>query len=387
MRIDSRAVHAGRDLEAGTAQAPAISPTSTWIFDDLDEYERVASGAQTGHLYARESGENVAMLEAAMADLEGAEAAVATASGMAALLATLLALAPRPAPIAIDRHCYGVSLALLRRDLEPLGYEVRVVEASDAGALESALPGAAMLLVETISNPLCQVADIPGLARACERHRAHLVVDGTFATPYLNRPLEHGASVVLHSVTKYLGGHSDLIAGVVSGPQGLMSEVRSRRSRLGSSLGSFEAWLALRGLRTLPVRMARHSQNALQLARALDGMGVVRRVYHPGLPSSPDHDLVRAMLPQGTGGMLALDLAGGRSALQAALDRFQMVRFAASLGGVETTVSYPALTSHRALSEEERLRVGVSADTVRVSVGLEDALDLIADFQQALEAS
>jgi cystathionine beta-lyase/cystathionine gamma-synthase len=211
-----------------------------------------------------------------------------------------------------------------------------------------------------------------------------LLVDNTFATPILFRPLEVGATAVMHSATKYIGGHSDLIAGVVVGSKDVTSAARARSIRTGSPLGPFDAWLALRGLRTLDLRMRRHSDNGLALARALRGMPGVARVYHPALEGSPSRDVAQRLMPEGTGGMLAFDLDGGRAAVQRMLSRFQMVTFAASLGGVETTISYPEITSHRGLSPAERAELGVGPGTIRVSVGIEAADDIIADFAQAL---
>jgi len=214
-----------------------------------------------------------------------------------------------------------------------------------------------------------------------------LLVDNTFATPLFCRPLELGAAVVMHSATKYLGGHSDLVAGVVLGEAKLMGTVRARSARVGTPLGPFDAWLALRGLRTLDVRMRRHSENSLALARALLSVDGVVRVHHPLLDTSPSFPVARRLLGRGAGGMMAFDLDGGRDAVQRMIERFQLVRFAASLGGVETTVSYPEITSHRSMTAEERASLGVGPGTVRVSVGIEDPDDIVADFTQALSRS
>ncbi|HEY6117315.1 MAG TPA: PLP-dependent transferase, partial [Candidatus Dormibacteraeota bacterium] len=195
---------------------------------------------------------------------------------------------------------------------------------------------------------------------------------------------EHGASAVMHSATKYLGGHSDIVAGVVVGDAATMSAVRARSARTGTTLSPFDAWLAVRGLRTLEIRMRRHSDNSLRLARAMSSMPGVKAVHHPLLEGSPSHAVARRLLPAGAGGMMAFDLDDGRAGVQRMLDRFQMVTFAASLGGVETTVSYPEITSHRAMSPEERATLGVGAGTVRVSVGIEDPDDIVADFAHAL---
>jgi methionine-gamma-lyase len=212
------------------------------------------------------------------------------------------------------------------------------------------------------------------------------LVDNTFASPILCRPLELGASAVMHSATKYIGGHSDLVAGVAVGSAAAIGDARARSVRTGTPLGPFDAWLALRGLRTLDVRMRRHSDNALALARAMQQLGSVARVHHPLLEDSASYAVASRLLPEGAGGMMAFDLKGGREAVQRMLSRFRLASFAASLGGVETTISYPEITSHRSLTPEERAVLGVTEGTVRVSVGIEDPDDIIEDFTQALAA-
>src|SRR5260370_32287868 len=284
------------------------------------------------------------MLAQALAELEGAEAGVATASGMAALHVAILALAPRPVTIVATRELYGGTLALLRQDLEPAGYETNFIDMTDLDVVRSALDGAGLALVETITNPLCKLPDVAAIAALARDRGVPLLVDNTFATPILFRPLDVGATAVMHSATKYIGGHSDLVAGVVVGSKNVVSSARARSVRTGSTLGPFDAWLALRGLRTLEVRMRRHSDNGIALARALRGMPGVAAVYHPSLEGSPSRDVAQRLMPEGTGGMLAFDLAGDRAAVQRILSRFQMVRFAASLGGVATPISHPRIT-------------------------------------------
>src|SRR5260370_19031524 len=287
------------------------------------------------------------MLEEALAELEGAEAGVATAGGMAALHVAIVALAPRPVTIVATRELYGGTLALLRQDLEPAGYETNFIDVTDLDVVRNALDGAGLALVETITNPLCKLPDVAAIAALARDRGVALWVDNSFETPILFRPVEVGATAVMHSATKYIGGHSDLVAGVLVGSKNVVSSARARSVRTGSTLGPFDAWLALRGLRTLEVRMRRHSDNGIALARALRGMPGVAAVYHPSLEGSPSREVVQRLMPEGTGGMLAFDLAGGRAAVQRMLSRLQMVRFAASLGGVETTISYPEITSHR----------------------------------------
>lgn len=384
MKPSTRAVHSGRELGARSPLAPDLSPAAVHVYKDLDDYDAVARGERPGHYYGRNSNSNRDMLERAVAELEGAESGVATASGMAALHAAILALAPRPTTIVATRELYGGTTALLRQDLEPAGYEVHFLDLSDLDAVRRAMDGAGLVLAETITNPLCHVPDIEAIAAMAREKQIPFLVDNTFASPILCRPIELGATVVMHSATKYLGGHSDLVAGVIVGSSALMSAARTRSVRTGTPLGPFEAWLALRGLRTLDVRMRRHSDNSLALARAMRTMPGVARIHHPLVDGSPFLEVARRMLPQGAGGMMAFDLDGGRAAVQRMIDRFQLVTFAASLGGVETTISYPEITSHRSLTPEERAELGVGPGTVRVSVGIEDADDIIADFAQAL---
>jgi cystathionine beta-lyase/cystathionine gamma-synthase len=378
VRPASRAVHAGRELGARSPLAPDISPAAVHVFTDLDDYDAVARGAKPGHYYGRNSNANRDMLERAVAELEGAEAGVATASGMAALHGAILALAPRPTTIVATRELYGGTAALLRQDLEPAGYEVHFVDLEDLDAVRRAVSGAGLLIAETVTNPLCHVPDLEAIGAIAREKGVPFLVDNTFATPLLCRPLELGATAVMHSATKYLGGHSDLVAGVIVGDAVAMGPARARAARTGTTLSPFDAWLALRGLRTLDVRMKRHSENSLALARAVREMPGVARVHHPLL------DGPNALLPRGSGGMMAFDLAGGRAAVQRMIQRFSLVTFAASLGGVETTISYPEITSHRAMSAEERAELGVGPGTVRVSLGLEDPEDIVADFAQAV---
>jgi cystathionine beta-lyase/cystathionine gamma-synthase len=384
----SRAVHAGRGGKTGRGAraplAPDLSTAAVHVYEELDDYDAVARGERPGHYYGRNSNSNRSMLEEAVADLEGAEAGVATGSGMAALHVAILALAPKPVTILATSELYGGTLALLRQDLEPAGYEPLFVDLNDLDAVRSAMEGAGLVLVETITNPLCRVPDLEAIVGLARGRGVPVLVDNTFATPVLCRPLELGATAVMHSVTKYLGGHSDLVAGVVVGGSSLMAAARARSVRTGTPLGPFDAWLALRGLRTLDVRMRRHSDNALTLARAMRSMPGIAKIHHPLLEGSPSFAVATRLLPQGAGGMMAFDLEGGRAAVQRMMSRFKLVVFAASLGGVETTISYPEITSHRGLTPEERAQLGVGAGTVRVSVGIEAAEDIVADFAQAL---
>ncbi|GAC1654873.1 MAG: methionine gamma-lyase [Candidatus Dormibacteraceae bacterium] len=384
MKPDSRAVHAGHEPKSRAALSPPIFQTAVYVYDNLEDYDAVARGDIPGHYYSRNSNQNTDMLATAVADLEGAAAGVATSSGMAAIVVGIAALAPSPCPIVAPMDLYGGTWAHFRQDLAPLGYELRVVDFRDLAAVDAALAGAGLALCETITNPLVRVADLAAIGRFAAERGVPVLVDNTFASPILCRPLDLGATAVVHSVTKYIGGHSDVTAGVLCGPVDLIRVAASRASRLGMTLGPFEAWLSLRGLRTLHLRMPRHSQNALDLATALQEAPGVAGVHYPTLPGSAQEELARRLLPDGAGGMLAFHLDGGRPAVQRMLDRLRMVKFAASLAGVETTISHPEVTSHRGFTPEERLGLGILPGTVRVSAGIEAGDDVIEDFLHAL---
>src|SRR4029077_15797556 len=244
----SLAVHAGRGGKAGmgarTPLAPDLSPAAVQVYTELDDYDAVARGERPGHYYGRNSNSNRQMLEEAVAELEGAEAGVATGSGMAALHVAILALAPKPVTILATRELYGGPLALLRQDVEPAGYESNFVDMTDLDAVKAAMKGSGLVLLETITNPLCRVPDLEAIINMARGHGVPVLVDNTFASPVLCRPLELGASAVMHSATKYIGGHSDLVAGVIVGSTSLMTVARARAVRTGTTLGPFDAWLA-----------------------------------------------------------------------------------------------------------------------------------------------
>jgi cystathionine beta-lyase/cystathionine gamma-synthase len=384
VKAGSRAVHAGHPKKARESLSPPIVQTAVYVYDNLEDYDAVARGDSPGHYYARTSNENVAMLAEAVADLEGAEAGVATSSGMAAILVAIGALAPRPCPIVAPLDLYGGTWVLFRQELEPAGYTTRIVDFTDLDAVRGALAGAGLVVCETITNPLVRIADLEAICGMAAEKGVPVLVDNTFATPILCRPLELGATMAVHSATKYIGGHSDLTAGVTVGAKAAIKAAAARASRLGTTLGPFEAWLAVRGLRTLPLRIERMSANALALAQALQEAPNVAGVHYPSLPGSAQEELARRVLPDGAGGMLAIQLDGGRPAVQRLLDHFRMVSFAASLAGVETTVSHPEVTSHRYLTPEERAALGIHPGTLRISAGIEEPEDIIEDFLQAL---
>jgi cystathionine beta-lyase/cystathionine gamma-synthase len=392
--ILTQSVHAG-ERSPRPDYTPAVTPiynSVVYLYDDVDRLHRILAG-EPGYVYSRYSNPTVAALEEAVATLEGGNAAVAFASGMAALHAALLAAGLRAGDTVVAaRDLYGVTHALLHEVLAPLGVRTRLVEvahtAEVAAALEEEPPR--VFLLETISNPLLVVPDLPALAAAAHRAGARVIVDSTFATPYLLRPLEHGADMVVHSLTKYLAGHDDVLGGIVvtnDDTDGVLgAAVRRQAQVVGANLGPNEAWLAHRGLKTLALRMRAHCENAARVAAWLEGHPQVSRVYYPGLASHPQHEEAKRLFrPAAFGGMISFELAAGTAeAAIAFMERLQLILPGTTLGCIHSLVLHPARSSHRALTPEQRAAWGIGEGLVRLSVGIEDADEIIADLEQAL---
>jgi cystathionine beta-lyase/cystathionine gamma-synthase len=376
--------HAREQSPAGPSPLSApIYQAAVWRLSSLEECDAIYAGATPGYIYTRDANPNHTALEQLMAALEAAPAGLVTASGMAAISAALINLARAGDRVVASAALYGATTRLLREELDRFSVAVSFVDITDLDAVRTALhPDARVLLVETLANPRLELSDIPRLAELCRDAGAALVVDNTFATPCLLRPLDHGADVVVHSLTKFIGGHSDLTLGALAGSAGFVAEARARVSAWGLAANPFEAWLALRGAATLPLRMERACRNAAELAAWLEAHGRVRRVHYPGLPSHPQHERCTELLRSG-GAMLAFELDD-----EAAVDRFiralRLVPFSPSLGDAATTLSYPAKTSHRALSAERRAQLGITDGLIRLSVGIDAVEDVVADLDQAL---
>jgi cystathionine beta-lyase/cystathionine gamma-synthase len=369
-------------------QAPVNVPiyqTSTFEFGTAAELGDVLEFRAPGHSYSRYSNPTHAAFEAAIAELEGAEAAHVTGSGMAAVHAAIVSLVPAGGEVVAPRALYGGTYALLTGMLRRLGIGARFVDITDGDAVAAAIgPRTRLVWLETIANPTTAMADIAALAQVAHEHGVAAVVDNTFASPYLCNPLTLGADLVVHSVTKYIGGHSDLLAGIVVGDAQRVAEARHIAINAGGNAQPLEVFLALRGLKTLALRMERHSATARAVAHALEGALGVAAVRYPGLPSHAQHELACRQLRDGqAGGMLALELAGGREAGDRFLRAVRVARHATSLGSVETLCSHPASSSHRQLSDAELSAAGLSPGLLRVSIGLEDPEDLIADLAAA----
>lgn len=387
--VDTATVHVGRlAVPQNRASSPPLFQASSYEFDDLDEVEAIYAGARPGAIYGRLGGPNGLQFESAIAALEGAETAVGAAAGMSAIDAALATTVGTNGAIVASREVYGGTYALLENDYRARGNDVVYVDQSNIRAVADALSStrARALYVEVLTNPLVHVADIAALADVAHAAGALLIVDATFATPVLARPSVLGADIVLHSVGKYLGGHGDVGAGVLAGRAELVEAARAYLIRKGASIPHFEAWLALRGLRTLALRMTRHCENARAVAAYLATSPHVARVYHPSLPTHPQYDLAARLYPAGTGGIVAFDLASGRAA---DVDRFlrglETIAIVHSLGEVATTMSYPAVSSHRTLPPAVRRELGVGDATLRLSAGIEHPDDILADLARAFK--
>lgn len=399
--VQTAAVHAGERIRRSgfrTTSTP-IYNTATFLYDTAAELDG-AFEADPSFVYARHGNPTINALETALATLEGGPegtVAYACASGMAALHAAILATGIAPGErIVASRDLYGSTNALLKNLFMGQGYDVRFVDIGDRAAVAKALGegDARILLVETLSNPLLRVADIPALADLAHAREAHLIVDGTFTPPVLFRPLDHGADLVTHSTTKYLSGHGDVLGGVVIGGPDYDAPLRAVTRLVGGAAGPHEAWLTLRGLKTLPLRYERQCANAARIAAWLDAHPAVELVHFPGLPAHPDHALAARLFggdadpgaaPAGFGAMLAFAIRdAGRERVFRFLDRLELCLPATSLGDVYTLVAYPAMASHRELTARERARVGIGDGLLRVSVGIEHVDDIIADLAQAL---
>jgi len=366
--------------------AVPIYQAVTFSADDAGQLGDILSDRQLGYAYARIDNPTSAALAEAMAEIEGAEGAYCFASGMAAIHAALVALLRAGDHIVAGRAVYGSTLQLIERNLERFGVSATFVDATDGDALEAAIqPNTRVLYLETIANPTIVISDIADLAERGHRHDLAVVVDNTFASPYLCRPLELGADLVIESATKWLGGHSDVMAGVVAGRRELIDRVRAIQIDTGGGIAPFSAFLVLRGIATLHVRMDRHAANALALARHLDAADAVRAVYYPGLPSHPQYEVARRQL-RSAGGMLAFDV-GDRQAAGALIDALAIPPRTASLGSVSTMAVHPPSTTHRQLDAAALERAGIAEGLVRVSAGLEDVADLIDDFERGLAAA
>jgi len=379
-------------VRAGSLRTPfqehseAMFLTSSFVFGSAAEAAARFSGAEPGNIYARFTNPGVSMFEARLAALEGAERCVAFASGMAAILATVMGLMKAGEHIVASRSIFGSTVQLFNNIVGKFGVETTFVSPTDPEAWRRALrPQTRLFFVESPSNPLTEVSDIRALAGIARAAGVWLAVDNCFCTPILQRPLELGADIVIHSATKYIDGQGRVLGGAVLGSRDLMEGVYGFLRTAGPTLSAFNAWVLLKGMETLALRMRAHAQNALELARWLEGQAGVERVLYPGLPSHPQHGLAMAQQESG-GGIVAFELAGGKDAAWRLIDATRLMSITANLGDTRTTITHPATTTHSRMTPEQRAAAGIGDGLVRIAVGLEDVEDLKEDLARGLVA-
>jgi cystathionine gamma-synthase len=376
----------GKDFWERATQIPVVHSVS-FGYGDVDEWLEVALGRRTGHIYSRNTNPTVAAFEEKLRRLEGGEAAASFASGMAAISNTLFTLLSPGDRMVSVKDTYGGTNQIFREFLPRFNIQSELCDTTDHEAIEAAVAkGCKLLYLETPTNPTLKVLDLPRLIAAGHRAGALVVVDNTFATPINTNPLAYGADIVLHSATKFLGGHADALGGVICGGADLVHRIYHFREINGACLDPMAAYLLLRGMKTLELRVSRQGENALRIARFLEAHPFVEKVLYPGLESHENHDIaVRQM--RGFGGVLSFAPKGGFDAVRAILPRLRYAHAAANLGSVETIVGPPATTSHVEVSREQRAALGIPEGLIRYSTGIEGADDLIADLKQALDAA
>ena len=378
------AIHAGEEkFHVGATVGTSIARTANFTFSGTEAMKRWAEGKSSAYIYTRYGNPTLAVAEAKLAALEGAEAAIVTASGMAAISSSLLAVLKAGDEVISTRQTYGGTYRLMRDNFPRFGIVVRHVESDLAGIEKLVNPRTKALYIETPTNPTLRLVDLKKAIAFAKEWDLISLIDNTFASPVLQKPIELGFNIVLHSATKYLAGHSDVIAGAAAGSRALINEVRHNVINLGGSMDPEAAFLLIRGMKTVELRVKRQCESAMAVARYLEKHPKVARVHYPGLASHPDHQLAKRQM-RGFGAMLAFDLKGGLAAARRFCDRVRVFLLAASLGGVESLVVLPIYTSHYNMSLAELRGAGVEPGTVRVSVGLEDPADLVEDLRQAL---
>lgn len=385
----TRAIHLGHDpLAHEGALTPPLHLTSTFAFDSVEQGAAVFAGQAPGHVYSRISNPTLDLLERRVADLEGAEAGLALASGMGAICSVLWTLLSPGDEIVTDTTLYGCTFAFMRHGLARFGITITHADLTDLPAVRAAIgPRTRLVYFETPANPNMRLVDIRAVSAIARAAGAQVVVDNTYATPVLTRPIELGADIVVHSATKYMGGHGDLVGGIAVGRADTIQQVRvvGMKDMTGAVMAPFNAMLVLRGLKTLKLRMQRHCESALTVARMLVRHPAVEAVHYPGLDSFAQHALAAAQMP-GFGAMIAFELRGGHGAGAAMMNRLQLIRRAVSLGDCESLIQHPASMTHSTYTPEERAAHGISEGLIRLSVGLEEVDDILADLTQALDA-
>ena len=384
--IETAAIHEGYDSKEhlGSLTAPLFQ-TSTFVFDSAEQGEGRFAGEDDGFIYSRLGNPTVRILEDKIAVLEGGEAGLAFSSGMAAVSAVLIALTKTNDHILCSKGVYGCTFGLLEllKEKYQVAHDFSGME-SEEQVRSSIRPETACIYIETPINPTMKMIDLDMIVKVAKEHGIPVIVDNTFLTPYLQRPLEFGCDIVLHSATKYLCGHGDVVAGLVVGKQEMISEIaRTTQKDIGGVISPFDAWLLLRGMKTLPVRMDRHSANAFEIFCELKKHPKVKAVYYPGDEASPDYHILEKQMKQ-AGGLISFELEGTKEDAQAFLNRLKLIKLAVSLGDAETLIQHPATMTHSSVPASSRKQMGISDQLIRLSVGLEAWQDIWHDLQQAL---
>ncbi len=381
--FSTRAIHSGeREEETGSVVTP-IYQTAPFGFKSAAHAAGVMAGREKGYVYSRGSNPTAEVLEEKMADLEGGEAALTQTTGMAAISAAVFTSIKAGDHVIADEVIYGSTYDLLV-DMTKFGVEVSFIDTSDARNVEAAFrPDTKLVFFETPANPTMKITDIKAVSEITHERNAAVIVDNTFMTPYYQQPLAQGADVVVHSATKYLNGHGDTLGGVIVGTSDFIKRARHTAKNIGGAISPFSAWLIIRGMKTLPVRMDRHTENAMAVARFLKEHANVEKVIYPGLPDFPQYRLAKKQM-SGSGGMIAFLLKDAKD-VPLFLDSLELCTLAVSLGETGTLIQHPATMTHAVVPREDRIRYGIADELVRLSVGLEDAEDIIADLEQALD--
>ncbi|MDR1356960.1 MAG: PLP-dependent aspartate aminotransferase family protein [Tannerellaceae bacterium] len=386
-RFSSRLIHLGDKLHESVSRSKSIpiAMTSVYSFDDVESLDRVYEGEAEGYIYTRNGNPVHDALSEIMCGIEEGDAALVYSSGMGAIALSILAHVRAGDHIIAANVLYGGSFQFIRSELARFDVSVTFTDVVNGDISSDFRPNTRIVYVETISNPTMEVVDLAAIASSAHAHGAILIVDNSFATPVICQPLLLGADIVVYSATKYIGGHSDVTAGVVVADKETIGRVYASGLLFGPTLSPFDGWLLVRSLRTLELRIRQHSLNALALAEYFEAHPSVDAVYYPGLPSSPTHATAQRIFNNDLyGGMLSIDLAGGEPQAYALLRTLETIKFVPSLAGVSTSTSYPAKTSHRSLSDEELRKANISKGLIRISTGLEDIGDVIAEFDAAL---
>ena len=383
--FDTRAIRFAQSRTHEHEHSEAIFMTSSFVFDNAAHAAAVFSGEQQGNVYGRFNNPTVRTFEKRLASLEGGESCVATSSGMSAILATMITLLQSGDHLIASKSLFGSSIGLFENYLKKFGVEVTYVSLSTTAEWAQAVTAdTKMLFVETPSNPLTEVGDIKALAEIAHDCGALLAVDNCFCTPALQRPLEYGADIVIHSATKYLDGHGRALGGAVIGNSDLVGDkIFAFLRTAGPSMSPFNAWIFSRGLETLSLRMKAHSENARRIAQWLESHAKIDRVYYPGLESHPQFEIARQQHSD-TGGIVAFDVTGGQQAAWQVIDNLKLMSITANLGDVKTTITHPTSTTHHRITAEQRAAAGIKDGLLRIAVGLESVEDLLKDLEQAL---